>query len=195
MSCVLWWTRVTDNMCSGLSNHYKLNDQDRVVVDSRMKADSLTPDPHNSHLCIFHYNKYLFNWRGVGCVDPRCGVWKDKKTVGKALMKCPQWVLCTLRNIYPLPIDLPEGSLIHIRPCYKTFEKRYQDYMGFQPPCKRARTHQSSTQDMECDEVYVDTCEHPPSAINIQLFLSTIVTTQCIITTILTYNHTANSGY
>jgi hypothetical protein len=143
--CILAARTRSANECSKSFHH--LSSEQLALVQQRAGISMYT----HSHICLFHYNKYLFHWRGEGCIDPQCSVRKDQQS---ALVKCPQWMLGALKSIRPLHIDYPIGSLMHKRPCYQTFEQRYEGCMGFELPRKRQRTPQPSTQDMECDEVY-----------------------------------------
>ena len=140
--------------CSGRVDHYCLSENDRELVASRAAAavDGITLSPISTHICLYHYNQYLYRWKAEGCIDPQCCLLLDTQVAYKALVECPQRVLSVLKSIHKLPIDLPIGSLIHYQ-CRDTFDERYKCHDGYQPAKKRQRTRYCSSQQKRDDKV------------------------------------------
>jgi hypothetical protein len=146
--CVLSSKTRQQQQCFGRNDY--LSDYNRVVVQTRAAADGLTVSSTHTHICLFHYNKYLHNWKADGCIDPECCLLHDTQVECRALVECPQRILSVLNSIYKLPIELPIGSLIHYQ-CRDTFDERYKCRDGYQPPKKRQRVRHCPSQ-QKCDD-------------------------------------------
>ena len=149
--CVLASTTRQKQVCNGAYRH--LNDVDRVLVETRAIADGFTV-PNTSthtHICLFHYHKYLYHWKADGCIDPQCCLLHNTQVGYRSLVQCPQRILSVLKNIHKLPVELPIGSLIHKYPCLDTFDERYRCHDGYQPPKKRQRVRHCPSQ-QQCDD-------------------------------------------
>jgi hypothetical protein len=141
MQCALLSKTRQTYACDG---HYvHLRDTDRPVVAARAAIDELTLLPYE-HLCLHHYNTYIFNWKGNGCIDPQCTI---KGDVHRGLVRCPNRCL-------PVFGDAPAESLIHQHPCLRTFDQRYCDHAQYIPPSTRQRKRSRSTSDQHPQKVY-----------------------------------------
>ena len=149
--CVLSSKTRQQQQCFGRNDY--LTDYHRVLVQTRAAVDGLTVSSTHTHICLFHYNKYLHNWKSDGCIDPQCCLLHDTQVVHRSLVECPQRILSVLNSIYKLPIEFPIGSLIHKRPCLATFDSRYKCHDGYQPPKKRQRTHYCTSQDSSNEKI------------------------------------------
>jgi hypothetical protein len=147
--CVLTSTTRQQEVCNGVCRY--LNDVDRVLIETRATADGFTVCSAHTHVCLFHYHKYLYHWKAEGCIDPQCCLLHDTQVGYRALVQCPQRVLSVLQSIYKLPTELPIGSLIHKRPCLATFDSRYKCHDGYQPAKKRQRVRHCPSQ-QKCDD-------------------------------------------
>src|SRR4051794_23592730 len=106
-TCVLSACTRSRNECSKV--FHCLNNEQVTLVQQRAGIAQL----EHSRICMLHYNKYLFHWRGEGCIDPTCSVSIDQKLGNKSLVQCPSRIILSLNNIYK--VCYPEGSFIHYR--------------------------------------------------------------------------------